>query len=77
MGVLIMPDQEISLSPDLWAIFEYQDSSTGEKFGVSLATLLQCLCIAEQRHVVPPFEANWEAVTIPKTLRERAAISTR
>ena len=77
MGVLIMPGQGVSPSPDLWAVFEYRDSSTGEKFGVSLATLLQCLCVAEQRHVVPPFEADWEAVTIPQALRDRAALSIR
>lgn len=59
--------------PDFSAVFEFEDRRTGETFGVSLATLLQCLCIAEQRHLVPPFERDWEATTIPPALR---AIST-
>lgn len=69
-----MPDRDYLLSPDFWAVFEFQDSSAGETFSVSLATLLQCLCIAEQRHIVPPFEADWELITIPPALREKAAI---
>lgn len=60
--------------PDLWALFEFHDSKTGEEFGVSLATLLQCLCIAEQCHLVPPLETDWELRTIPPVLRERAAL---
>jgi len=55
--------------PDLGAVFEFEDARTGESFGVSLATLLQCLCIAEQRHLVPPLEADWESRTIPPALR--------
>lgn len=70
-----MPDGDFSLSPDYWAVFEFQDSSAGETFGVSLATLLQCLCIAEQRHIVPPFEADWAAITISSMLREKADIT--
>ena len=62
--------------PDLWAVFEFQDGGTGETFGVSLATLLQCLCIAEQRHIVPPFEETWEAVAIPPALRAMSALRT-
>lgn len=69
-----MSDEGASLPPDFWAVFEFQDINTGKAFGVSLATLLQCLCIAEQRHVVPPFEVDWEAIAIPKVLRERSAI---
>ena len=69
-----MPDQDTPLSPDLWAVFEFQDSNAGEAFGVSLATLLQCLCIAEQRHVVPPFENDWEAAVIPKALRAMSVL---
>lgn len=68
-----MPD--INSPPDFWAIFEFQDGNNGETFGVSLATLLQCLCIAEQRHIVPPFEADWEVKTIPPALREMSAIT--
>lgn len=71
-----MPDHRASSSPDLWAVFEFQDGNTGETFGVSLATLLQCLCVAEQRHVVPPFEVDWETIAIPKVLREMSATPT-
>lgn len=69
-----MPNKEASSSPDLWAVFEFQDSNTGETFGVSFATLLQCLCIAEQCQAVPPFEPEWEVMTIPIALREMSAI---
>ena len=59
-----------SLPPDFATLFKFEEVKTKKTFGVSLATLLQCLCIAEQRHLVPPFEAAWEAISIPKTLRE-------
>lgn len=65
-----MKSNMVSLPPpDLWAVFEFHDGNTSQTFGVSLATLLQCLCIAEQRHIVPPFEEAWEAATIPPALR--------
>lgn len=69
-----MPDGNSLLSPDFGAVFEFEDKRNKEAFGVSLATLLQCLCIAEQRHIVPPFEKDWEARTIPPALREMSAI---
>jgi hypothetical protein len=74
-GILMKSDM-VSLSPpDLWAVFEFQDGSIGQAFGVSLATLLQCLCIAEQRHFVPPFEEAWEAATIPPVLRAMSTLT--
>jgi hypothetical protein len=69
-----MSDRELSSSPDFWTVFEFQDTKTGETFGVSLATLLQCLCIAERRHVIPPFEPDWEVMSIPSALREMSII---
>jgi hypothetical protein len=71
-----MQDRKTMTSPDLWTAFEYQDRHTGEQFGVSLATLLQCVCIAEQLHAVPQLEADWEALTIPSVLRERANLAS-
>lgn len=62
--------------PDLWAVFEFQDGGTGQTFGVSLATLLQCLCIAERHRIVPPFEEAWEAATIPPALRAMSSLTT-
>lgn len=59
---------------DLSAIFEFRDVRTGVTAGVSLATLLQCLCIAEDRHLVPPFEPAWEVMTIPPILRSMSTI---
>lgn len=62
--------QPMSPSPvDFGTLFEFGDVKTGEAFGVSLATLLQCLCIAEQRCLVPPLEPDWEAQAIPAALR--------
>ncbi|MDD5395322.1 MAG: hypothetical protein PHE17_20045 [Thiothrix sp.] len=61
-----------SFPVDFGALFEFGDGRTGESFGVSLATLLQCLCIAEQRYLVPPFEPDWEIQTIPPALRAMA-----
>jgi hypothetical protein len=66
---------EVNPSPDFGAVFEFQDSNSGETFGVLLATLLQCLCIAEQQHIVPPFEEGWEAKTIPPVLREMSVVA--
>lgn len=64
------------VSPDLTAMFEFHDPQAGQRFGVSLATLLQCLCIAEQRHLVPPLEAAWEAESLPAVLREMSQLSS-
>ncbi|MDD5395353.1 MAG: hypothetical protein PHE17_20200 [Thiothrix sp.] len=55
-------------------MFEFEDSKTGTAFGVPLAVLLQCLCIAEQRHLVPPLEPEWEVLTIPPALRAYAVV---
>ncbi|OQX01777.1 MAG: hypothetical protein BWK73_44980 [Thiothrix lacustris] len=60
---------------DFGTLFEFVDSNTGEAFGVSLATLLQCLCIAEQRYLVPPLEPDWEGQMIPPALRAMAVYS--
>lgn len=61
---------------ELASVFEFHDARTGQNFGVSLATLLQCLCIAEQRQLVPPLEAAWEAQTFAPTLRELSRLVT-
>ncbi|BAP88338.1 uncharacterized protein E1O_12070 [Burkholderiales bacterium GJ-E10] len=63
-------------APDLFALFAFEERGLGE-FGVSLATLLQCLCIAEQRHLVPPFDPDWERATLPLALRKMAEIDAR
>ena len=57
---------------DFGTAFEFSDSRTGQNFCVTLATLLQCLCIAEQQHIVPPFETAWEVEAIPVELRAMA-----
>lgn len=62
---------------DFSTIFEFQDLDPPITFGISLATLLQCLCIAEQRNFVPAFEESWESVTIPAKLREWSQTRTR
>lgn len=59
-----------NLASDLGAVFEFQDGSTQQHVGVSLATLLQCLCIAEQCHLVPPLDPEWEAHSLPAVLRD-------
>lgn len=59
---------------DFGTIFELQDGASGQTYGVTLATLLQCLCVAEQRYMVPPFEPEWAAESLPDLLRERALI---
>lgn len=61
-------------SLDYGAVFEFTDSRTGDSFGVTLATVLQCLCIAEQRFLVPSLDKEWEAATIPPVIRERSNI---
>jgi hypothetical protein len=70
-GVTLKPDAR----PDLTAVFEFEDQQTGASVGVTLATLLQCLCIAQERCLVPPFEPEWEAATIDPVIREMARLS--
>lgn len=55
--------------PDLSTVFEFQ---TGKEppTAVYLATLLQCLCLAEQQHLVPPLEADWLEAVIPASSRD-------
>lgn len=62
--------------PDLAAVFEFQNGRSGVSLGVSLATLLQCLCIAEQRHLVPSLESDWELATLPPEFRAMARLNT-
>jgi len=59
-----------TVTPDFGALIEFEDSRTQSSFVVTMATLLQCLCIAEEHLLVPPFEAEWAATTIPPVLRE-------
>lgn len=66
--------QASSFPMDFGALFEFGDNKTGETFGVSLATLLQCLCITEQHYLIPPFEPDWEVQAIPPVLRAYAAV---
>lgn len=63
-------------APQLDCVFEFQHDTTGHRYGVSMATLLQCLCIAEQLHRVPPLEPTWEALTLPPSLRELSRLKT-
>jgi hypothetical protein len=65
-----------SFPVDFGTLFEFGDNHTGEAFGVSLATLLQCLCITEQRYLVPPLDSAWEALAIPPVLRAMSSIQT-
>lgn len=58
------------MNVDLGTVFEFAAGATGEPFGVTLATLLQCLCIAQKKGFVPPFEADWVEVMIPPILHE-------
>ncbi len=62
------------IQPNFATFFEFQEAKSGKKFTVTLATLLQCLCIAEQQFIVPPFEPDWEAATIPPLLRSMSQI---
>lgn len=54
---------------DLSTVFEFQ-SGKKAPIGVYLATLLQCLCLAEQQHLVPPLEADWLDAVIPPSSRD-------
>lgn len=73
-----MTSEEVSFDQaDYCALIQFQDRRSGESFCVSLGTLLQCLCIAEQLYAVPPFERDWELATIPSALREMSAIPSQ
>jgi hypothetical protein len=66
--VALKPDAR----PDLASVFEFEDQRSGTAVGVLLATLLQCLFIAQERRLVPPFEPDWEAATIDPVIRQMA-----
>lgn len=69
---LCAPIQNELLPPDFGALIGFQNAETGEAFVITVATLLQCLCIAEEQLIVPPFEPVWSVVCIPTILRERS-----
>ena len=73
-----MNQHDVTFKPDvrseLDAVLEFEDKRSGTPVGVSVATLLQCLCIAQERCLVPPFEADWEAATIDPVIREMARL---
>lgn len=62
-----------STNIDLGTVFEFRSAESSDSFGVTLATLLQCLCAAEARGLVPPLEKEWEVAVIPKFIREMMA----
>jgi hypothetical protein len=72
-----MPAHDAVLKPDArpdpTVVFEFEDQR-GAPVGVLLATLLQCLCIAQARALVPPFEPDWAAATIGPVIREMARL---
>jgi hypothetical protein len=49
------------MSPNIDTIFHFENRD-GLAFGVSLKTMLECLRIAEQQFLVPPFEPEWASV---------------
>lgn len=55
--------------PDLSIVFEFQ-AGKEPPTAVFLATLLQCLCLAEQQHLIPPLEADWLEAVIPASSRD-------
>lgn len=61
-----MPERSYS---DLSTVFEFQIGKEPPT-GVYLATLLQCLCLAEQQHLVPPLETDWLDAVIPTHSRD-------
>ena len=63
----------IETESDLAATFAFEDVRGDRVFLVSLATLLQCLVIAEKRHLVPPFDRDWAARAVPAVIRESVA----
>jgi hypothetical protein len=66
--------QAIDSAINYGTIFDFSNAQNATQVGVSLATLLQCLCIAEQRHLVPPLEPEWEQMTIPSILRNYSTL---
>ncbi|WP_408914481.1 hypothetical protein [Brucella pseudogrignonensis] len=64
--------KSIQVAPDFGALIEFENAESGQVFVITVATLLQCLCIAEHELIVPPFEPEWAAVAIPLLLRERS-----
>lgn len=58
---------------NLGAAFRFEDPSTGLEALVSLATVLQCLCVARDKHLVPEFTNEWKAKALPEIIERMAA----
>ncbi len=56
---------------DLGTVFEFSHETSGEFFGMTLATLLQCLCVAEELGFVPPLDTAWSKAVIPSVIQIR------
>jgi len=50
---------------ELGALFRFEDTRTGLEALVSLATVLQCLCVSRNARIVPELPADWKETALP------------
>lgn len=72
MGVNLKSARD-PLHPNLGAAFRFEDPTTGLEALVSLATVLQCLCVSRDKHLVPEFTSEWKATALPEIIERMAA----
>ena len=58
---------------DLGALFRFEDTQTGFEALVSLATLLQCLCVSRNACLVPELPVEWKNVALPEGIEAMSA----
>lgn len=58
----------INTSSDLTALFEFETGDEHMPVLVSVATLLQCVCISRDFFLTPPFPQNWQESAVPEQI---------
>jgi hypothetical protein len=58
----------INTSSDLTALFEFETGDEHMPVLVSVATLLQCLCISRDFFLTPPLPQSWQESAMPEQI---------
>lgn len=69
-----MVDKGETLS-DLAALLRFENPQTGVEALVSVATVLQCLCVSRNAHLVPELPADWKKTALPEAIEAMSILS--
>ncbi len=51
-------------------IITFEETRSGREFGIALGTILQCVCVSEALHVVPPLDEAWRKVAVHEAIQD-------